>query len=53
MIEVYRNEVYRNSSMYDGKPQNDLSDFLQNSTDIETFKHNYKMYNFNISFVIE
>ena len=40
-----RKEAYRNSFKYmGGKLWNDLSEFVQNSTNIESFKHNYRMY---------
>ena len=40
-----RKEAYRNSFMYmDGKLWNDLPEFVQNSTNIESFKDNYRMY---------
>ena len=40
-----RKEAYRNSFMYmGGKLWNDLPEFVQNSTDIESFKDNYRLY---------
>ena len=44
-LPTLRKEVYRNSFMYmGGKLWNDLPEFIQNSTNIESFKHNYRMY---------
>ena len=44
-LPTLRKEVYRNSFMYMvGKLWNDLPEFVQNSTNIESFKHNYRMY---------
>ena len=38
-------EMYRNSFMYmGGKLWNDLPEFVQHSTSIESFMQNYKMY---------
>ena len=54
-IELYfptlRKEAFRNSLIYmAGKLWNDLPEFVQNSSDIETFIHNYKMRKRIISF---
>ena len=44
-LPTLRKEVYRNSFMYmGGKLWNDLPEFVQNSMNIESFKHNYRMY---------
>ena len=44
-LPTIRKEVYRNSFMYmGGNLWNDLPEFIQNSTNIESFKHNYRMY---------
>ena len=44
-LPTLRKEVYRNIFMYiGGKLWNDLPEFVQNSTNIESFKHNYRMY---------
>ena len=44
-LPTLRKEAYRNSLMYmGGKLWNDLPEFVQNSTNIESFKHNYRMY---------
>ena len=44
-LPTLRKEVSRNSFMYmGGKLWNDLPEFIQNSTNIESFKHNYRMY---------
>ena len=43
-LPTLRKEAYRNSFMYmGGKLWNDLPEFVQNSANIESFKHNYKM----------
>ena len=43
-LPTLRKESYRNSFMYmGGKLWNDLSEFVQNSANIESFKRNYKM----------
>ena len=43
-LPTLRKEANRNSFMYmGGKLWNDLPEFVQNSTNIESFKHNYKM----------
>ena len=44
-LPTLRKEAYRNSFMYmGGKLWNDLPEFIQNSTNIESFEHNYKFY---------
>ena len=44
-LPTLRKEAYRNSFMYmGGKLWNDLPEFVQNSTNIESFKHNYRVY---------
>ena len=44
-LPTLRKEVYRNIFMYmGGKLWNDLPEFVQSSTNIESFKHNYRMY---------
>ena len=53
-IELYlptlRKDMYWNSFMYMvGKLWNDLPEFVQYSTSIESFKQNYKMYKLIIS----
>ena len=46
-LPTLRKEAYGNSFMYmGGKLWNDLPEFVQNSTIIESFKHNYRMYKF-------
>ena len=49
-LPLLRNDMYRNSFMYMfGKLWNDLPEFVQHSTSIESFKQNYKMYKTIIS----
>ena len=49
-LPTLRKEAYRNIFMYmGGKLWNDLPDFVQNSTNIESLKHNNKMYKLIIS----
>ena len=44
-LPTLRKEAFRNSFMYmGGKLWNDLPEFVQNSSDIESFKRNYKMH---------
>ena len=44
-LPTLRKEVYQNSFMYmGGKLWNDLPEFIQNSTNIDSFKHNYRIY---------
>ena len=44
-LPTLHEEAYGNSFMYmGGKQWNDLPKFVQNSTNIESFKHNYRMY---------
>ena len=44
-LPTLRKEAHRNSFMYmGGKLWNDLPEFVQNSTNIESFKDNYRMY---------
>ena len=44
-LPTLRKEAFRNSFMYmGGKLRNDLPEFVQNSSDIESFKRNYKMH---------
>ena len=44
LLAVHK-EIYRNSFLYSGgKLWNELSDLLKNSTNIETFKRNYRIY---------
>ena len=46
-LPTLRKEAYRNSFMYmGGKLWNDL--FVQISTNIDSFKHNYRMYNVSL-----
>ena len=44
-LPTVHKEIYKNSFLYLGcKPWNDLPDFVKNSTNIETFKRNYRIY---------
>ena len=44
-LPAVHKEIYRNSFLYSGgKLWNELSDFVKNSTNIETFKRNYRIY---------
>ena len=48
-LPTLRKEAYRNSFMYmGGKLWNDLPEFVQNSTNIDSFKHNYRVYNVSL-----
>ena len=44
-LPAVHKEIYRNNFLYSGgKLWNELSDFVKNSTNIETFKRNYRIY---------
>ena len=44
-LPAVHKEIYRNSFLYSGgKLWNELPDFVKNSTNIETFKRNYRIY---------
>ena len=44
-LPTLHKELYSNSFMYmGGKLWNDLPEFVQNSTNIDSFKYNYKLY---------
>ena len=49
-LPTLRKDMYRNSLMnMGGKLWNDLPEFVQHSTSIESFEQNYKMYKLIIS----
>ena len=44
-LPTVQKEMYKNSFLYlGGKLWNDLPDFVKNSTNIDTFKRNYRIY---------
>ena len=44
-LPTVHKEMYKNSFLYlGGKLWNDLPDFVKNSTNIDTFKRNYRIY---------
>ena len=44
-LPAVHKEIYRNSFLYSGgKLWNELPDFVKNTTNIETFKRNYRIF---------